>query len=191
MSKVDIFSKKIVFDDFFKIEAAIISYQRFDGEMSRQVRRLNFIRGDSVAAVLYNENKNTVILVNQFKYPTMAHGSGWIIELVAGTVSKDEDPAIAIRREILEETGYSTNSIEHLNTFYVSPGGSSERIWLYLGKVDATQKVSSGGGLSSEDEDIEILEMPLSKALEGIRQGLITDAKTIIGLMWLMSSKEV
>ena len=189
MSKVDIISRETVFDDFFKIEAAMVRYQRFDGQMSPPVRRLNFVRGDSVAAVLYDERGGSVILVNQFKYPTCMHGSGWITELVAGIVSDDEDPASAIRREILEETGYRVESLEHLTTFYVSPGGSSERVWLYLALVDAASKIGAGGGIPSEGEDIEVIEMSLPEAWQAVQQGRIADAKTVVGLMWLAASR--
>ena len=190
MLKVDILSRRIVFEDFFKIEAAMVQYERFDGHMSPPVRRLNFVRGDSVAAVLYDERGGSVILVNQFKYPTCTHGSGWITELVAGTVSDDEDPASAIRREILEEAGYRVDSLELLTTFYVSPGGSSERVWLYLALVDATSKIGAGGGIPSEGEDIEVIEMSLPETWQAVQQGRIVDAKTVVGLMWLAASRD-
>jgi len=189
MSKVEIISKETVFEDFFKIESAIVKYQRFDGHMSKPVRRLNFVRGDSVAAVIYDERRDLVILVNQFKYPTYSHGSGWITELAAGMVSDSEDPESSIRREILEETGYQVKSLEHLTTFYVSPGGTSERIWLYLALVDSDSKISDGGGVPSEEEDINIIEMSLSDAWQAVKDGGIADAKTILGLMWLSTSR--
>lgn len=183
--KVEVLEKNIVFDDFFRIEAATVRFQRFDGALSRPVRRLCFVRGDSAAALLYNPSRDTLLLVHQFKYPTRSHGSGWITELVAGGIGHHEDPADAVQREILEETGYQVSELHHLTTFYVSPGGTSERIWLYLGMVSDASRIAPGGGLSSEDEDIEVVELPLREACAAVRQGAISDAKTIVAILWL------
>jgi len=97
--KVDIKSKRLLFDDFFKVEEATLRYQRFDGTMSATVSRLNFVRGDAVAAIVFNADTEHVILVNQFKYPTYDKGPGWISEVVAGILEEGESPGEAIRRE--------------------------------------------------------------------------------------------
>jgi ADP-ribose pyrophosphatase len=183
--RVEVLEKSIVFDDFFRIEAATLRFQRFDGSLGCPVRRLSFLRGDSAAALLYNPSRGTLLLVNQFKYPTLSHGSGWITELVAGGIGDSENPADAVQREILEETGYQVSELHHLTTFYVSPGGTSERIWLYLGMVSDASRIAPGGGLSSEDEDIEVVELPLQEACAAVRQGGISDAKTIVAILWL------
>src|SRR5262245_42366553 len=122
MKKVVLHSKNRILDDFFKVDEAQVSYERFDGCMSPVVRRLSFERGDFVAALIFNPKKQCIILVNQFKYPTYEKGPGWITETVAGMVDKDESPDMAIRREVLEETGYKIDKLEHISTFYLSPG---------------------------------------------------------------------
>ena len=106
MPKVTVHTERVVFDDVFKIVEARVSYEKFDGGMSAIVRRLNFERGNSAAAVVYNTTTKKVILANQFKYPTLRESSGWILEVVAGTIAPNETPETTIRREILEETGY-------------------------------------------------------------------------------------
>ena len=187
MKQVIIEESKIIFDDFFKIEEANLRYEQFDGQMSSVVRRLNFERGDSVAALIFNPTTQHIILVNQFKYPTFAKGPGWITETMAGIIGKDESAEAAVRREVLEETGYQVSSLEHISTFYVSPGGSSERIILYYTEVDDLSKVGTGGGVASEDENIVNVQLTLEEALEQVTSGEIVDAKTILGIFWLQN----
>ncbi len=185
--KVIIYEKSRVFDGFFKIDQALLSYERFDGEMSESVCRLNFERGDAVAAIIYHRETENVVLVNQFKYPTYERGPGWITETVAGILEENEIPEDAMRREILEEVGYEVESLKHISTFYVSPGGSSERIYLYMAEVSNTGKVADGGGLDEESEDIALVEIPVSELRNALASGEIQDAKTIIGIMWLQN----
>jgi nudix-type nucleoside diphosphatase (YffH/AdpP family) len=185
MPKVEIDKREIVYSDFFKIESAVLRYERFDGKMSPTMRRLKFERGDSVAALLYNIDTGKVILTNQFKYPTYGKTDGWIIETVAGVLEKGESPEDAIRREILEEVGYKANELDYIATFFLSPGGTSERILLYYAVVQNAGRVSVGGGLSAEGEDIQLIEWDLSDFLGKLASGQLADAKTIIAALWL------
>ena len=185
MKNVNVKSKRRVFDDFFKIDEVHFSYPRFDGQTSATVRRLVFERGDSVAAIIFNKETERVVLVNQFRYAAYEKGPGWIIEAVAGELEEDELPEDAVRREILEETGYQVNELTHISTFYVSPGGTSERIILYFADVNTDDKVAAGGGLSTENEDIQIVEFSLPQLWQAVDSGQIVDAKTLIGLLWL------
>lgn len=185
MRKVYIKKKTRLLDDFFKVEEVQLRYERFDGDMSPLVRRLNLERGDSVAVLLFNPKKQRILLVNQFKYPAYAKGPGWITETVAGMIGTDESPESAARREVEEETGYKVSRLEHVSTFYVSPGGSSERIILYYAEVDDTDKFDAGGGVAKEEEDIMTVDLSLTEALEQIQNGEIADAKTIVGIFWL------
>ena len=182
--KVKITEENREYDGFFKIDKAVLQYEKFNGEMSEEITRLNFNRGDSVAILLYDEKHNSVILVNQFRYPAYVNdGPGWILEVVAGAIDKGRDVVSVAQAELLEEAGYEVNHLELIGKFYVSPGGTSERIYLYLGL--AHRKVSSGGGLISEHEDIQVMEIPLDDAVKMVETGEICDAKTIIALQWL------
>jgi nudix-type nucleoside diphosphatase (YffH/AdpP family) len=190
MDKVEIKSKRLIFNDFFKIQEAILRYLRFDGKMSEPVRRLVFERGDAVAAIIFNRDTQKVILINQFRYPTYEKGPGWMQEVVAGIIDPNETPEDALRREILEEIGYRIGDLTHIATFYVSPGGSSERIMLYYAEVGNTDKIAAGGGLASENEDIQIIEVALPELWSALDTSEIIDAKTIIGVMWLRRKME-
>jgi nudix-type nucleoside diphosphatase (YffH/AdpP family) len=187
MRRVEIEKKRIILDDFFKVEEAYLRYEQFDGSLSTVVRRLSFERGDSAAVLLYSPKMQRILLVNQFKYPTYAKGPGWITETAAGMIANNESPEDTARREVEEEMGYRVVKLEHISTFYVSPGGSSERIVLYYAEVDRVDKTKEGGGLLSEGENITTVQLSLNEALEQIRNGQIADAKTIVGILWLQT----
>jgi nudix-type nucleoside diphosphatase (YffH/AdpP family) len=190
MRKVSIERKQRVLDDFFKVDEAFLTYEKFDGRMSDTVRRLNFERGDAAAALLYNRDSEKIILVEQFRYPTYEKSGGWMLEVVAGIIDPGEEPDACIRREITEETGFKVGSPVHINTFYLSPGGSSERIFLYFAEVTDADRISEGGGVDTENEDIKITEFSLKEIRDAMKSGNISDAKTIIALMWFLNRGE-
>ena len=185
MRRVDVRSRRRLLDDFFKVDEAEVSFERTDGSMTPPVRRLVFERGDSVAAVVLHRESRSLLLTEQFRFPTLGKGEGWLVEVMAGMIDADEAPETALRREIAEELGYRAECIEHIATFFVSPGGSSERIWLYCAEVGDGGRVSDGGGVASEEEDIRIVTLSLDDARAMLRAGTLMDAKTIIGLQWL------
>lgn len=186
MKKVLINNQQIVFNDFFKLEDALVSFEKFNGEMSEPARRLSLERGDSVAVLVFNQTTQKLILINQFRYPTYKNGDGWIIETIAGMIDKEESAETAAKREVEEEVGLNINSMEFISTFYLSPGGSSERIHLYFSEVSGEDANYKGfGGMIVEGEDIKVEEMSLNEALHGIKSGKIVDAKTILGIYWL------
>jgi len=185
MKKVKILKEECVFNNFFIIDKALLSFEKFDGEMSNVVERLNFKRGDAVASILVNETTGRVLLVNQFRYPVYNKDGGWIREIVAGMIDeKKETPIDAIKREIIEETGYDVKKIDYLTTFYSSPGGCSERIHLYISYLEEKDKIYYGGGVKSEDEDIMTEEYNIEDLDKMLLDGEIKDAKTIIAILW-------
>ena len=185
MKRFEIIEKKRVFDHFFKIDEALLRYERYDGTMSKALRRLNFERGDSVAAIVVNRDKRTVYLTEQFKYPASTKGDGWIVEVVAGGVDAGESPEQAIRREILEEIGFAATTVKHIGEFFVSPGGTSERIILFCVEVTEADRQTRGGGLASEGEDIRVLEWPVAEFFAKLTSGELNDAKTLVAAYWL------
>jgi nudix-type nucleoside diphosphatase (YffH/AdpP family) len=167
----------------FKILCARFHHEKFDGTMSEEIERLVFERGDSVGVLLYDAEQDMVLLTKQFRYPAYIHdGPGWLIEIVAGVQDKGRDVVTVAHSELFEEIGYKIDHLEFLCQFYLSPGGSSEQMHLYLGYLHHAERVSEGGGLASEHEDIQLLKVPLSQALHMIQHGEIRDAKTIIAL---------
>lgn len=141
--KVSIESRKTLLTEFLSVEEVTLRFEKYSGQMSDTVRRLNLERGDSAAILLYDRAQDCVTLVEQFKWPTFENGSGWILETVAGVVDDAESPEEAAMREAYEETGFAVSIIERIATFYVSPGGSSERIHLFCGYVDVTSQLAA------------------------------------------------
>lgn len=186
MKKVEIEQKGLVLDEFFKVEAARLRYELHNGEMSRLVRRFSLERGNSVAVLVYNLDTQKIIVTNQFRYPTYKNGHGWVIEIFAGMIDEGESPEESARRELLEEAGLTVNVFEPICTFYPSPGGSSELIYLYYAEVSGKYATyNKTGGLAGHAEDIVSLEITLQEGLEKIRTGEIIDAKTVVGFYWL------
>ncbi len=177
------------YDGIFKVDRVILQHEKFDGSMSKEIVRLNFDRGNTVAVLLYNKTNKSVVLVKQFRYPAyVGNGSGWLIECVAGI--KDNGEISVARKEVLEETGYTVDKLKYLTQFYPSPGGCSEMISVYLAYVEAKDKIRKERYMGEGSEDILVMEVTLSKAFEMIKTGEICDAKTIIGLFSLRDELE-
>jgi ADP-ribose pyrophosphatase len=192
--RVQIIAQNEVFKKgIFRIDEAKLRYERYNGQMSDEITRLNLKRGDSVAAVVHDPEADTVVLTEQFRYPTYEKSGGWLLELPAGVVNADEekDPQKTIQRELLEEIGYQVEKVERISTFYVSPGGSDERIHLYYAAVNPDSQTGKGGGLAEEGEDIRVVVLKVNAALLMMDDGQIQDAKTIIGLQWLQLHRSI
>lgn len=184
--KFDIKEEEIIFDDYFKIKKGIVQWESFDGKPI-EAKRFAFERGDSVAALVYNRTNNTLLFANQFRYPTCKHQLGWILEIVAGSLNEDENPEEAIKREILEEIGFAVKKTELISVFYTSPGGSTERIFLYYTEVSESDRQDRGGGVKDEKEDIQLIEIPSIKIKEKLSS--FQDAKTILAVQWFILNK--
>lgn len=185
--RVEIIHKARTDFRFFHIEEAHLRYERYDGTMSAELVRLNLQRGDAAAAIVHDPAADTVVLVEQFRYSTYEKGPGWLLEIPAGVVEpgKDADPAVTMRRELEEEIGYHIAELRPVFTFYLSPGGSSERVFLYYATASLKDKQSAGGGLLIENEDLRVLTLPTAEAFAHMKSGDIQDAKSLIGLQWL------
>jgi ADP-ribose pyrophosphatase len=189
--KVEILKKTRQYDGVFKLDKVRLRHQQLDDTMSEPMSRLVFERGDAVAVLLYHRGQDSVLLVEQFRYPTYARGDdGWLLEIVAGIQEPEEEQVTVAQRELLEETGYQVTELEDLGQFYTSPGACTERIRLYLGYLDTAEQIGSGGGKADEHEDIRLVEIPFPKSLALIASGEIRDAKTIIALQHLALKKQ-
>jgi nudix-type nucleoside diphosphatase (YffH/AdpP family) len=181
---VRIVKAEVLADDWARLTKYTIDYRRRDGKREDLVRQV-YDRGDGVAALPYDPDRGTVLLVRQFRIPVYLHGtSGWLIETCAGRLD-DNDPEPGIRQEIREELGYEIKTLVRVLDAYMSPGSVSERLALFVGRYSPADRVSAGGGAEDEGEDIEVLELPLDDALAMIGTGEIADAKTVILLQHL------
>ncbi len=175
--------EQTVFEDHYKIVEAKVTYDTFDNK-EINTRRLAFERGDSTAILLIEKETKSVLLTNQFRYPTCKNDDGWLLEIPAGSLEQNENPADCIIREVLEELGYKITQPQLLNIFYTSPGAATERIFLFYKEVSVNDKIEDGGGNKSENEDIEIVKFPISEIKQKIFE--FKDAKTILALQWFL-----
>lgn len=134
---------------------------------------------------MYNQDQGTVILTRQFRLPTFINGNsdGMLIEACAGLLDKD-DPENCIRRETEEETGYLIKDVKKVFEAYMSPGSVTEILYFFVAAYTKDMKITAGGGIEEEQENIEVLELPFAKALEMIESGEIKDGKTIMLLQY-------
>lgn len=178
--KVRLVKEEILSDNWYTLRKITFDYQRVDGTWERQSREA-YDRGNGATILLYNKEKQTVILTQQFRLPTYTNGneSGMLIEACAGLLDKDnaED---CIKRETEEETGYKIKSVKKIFEAYMSPGSVTEILYFFSAEYTADMKVSEGGGCEVEQENIEVMEVPFQKALAMVSSGEIRDAKTIM-----------
>lgn len=151
------------------------------GKWQKQ-KRESYDRGNGVCALLYDPNRQKVLLVKQFRLPTYVNGNsvGDLIEVCAGKLALDEDPLRGIQREVLEELGHGNLRFKKVFEAYMSPGSVTEKIFFFIAEYSPDTRLSEGGGLACEQENIEVLELDLSQAREMINSGEIKDAKTIL-----------
>lgn len=184
-----VIKEELAYKGFFKIRKDIVEVDRFKGDTITKTVEV-FERGDSVAILLKERDTGTFLFTNQFRYPTAQKDKGWILELPAGSIEQDEDPKECVNREVEEELGYVLNDAPmFISKFYVSPGGSSERIHLYYCEVTSRDKIYDGGGLEEESEDIELVKLDIDEAIKAIGDKII-DAKSIIALQWYQLHKK-
>jgi nudix-type nucleoside diphosphatase (YffH/AdpP family) len=172
--------KDLLSDNWYTLNKFTFDFKLKNGNWVTQVRE-SYDRGNGAAILLYNKEKQTVILTKQFRMPTYVNGNddGFMIEVCAGLLD-DDNPEDCIKKEVEEETGYKVSNVKKVMEVYSSPGSVTEVLHYFIAEYSDAMKVSDGGGLASENEDIEVLEIPFSEALQLIDNGQIKDAKSII-----------
>ncbi|WP_369012644.1 NUDIX domain-containing protein [Flavobacterium anhuiense] len=178
--EIEITETKLLSDNWYVLNKVTFNYKKENEKVESHIREV-YDRGNGAGILLYNSTKNTVILTRQFRLPTYLNGNktGMMIEVCAGLLDKDNAEQ-AIIRETEEETGYRLKKVQKVIETYMSPGSVTEILYLFVGEYDESMKVSSGGGLDAEQENIEVLEYTFDEAYAMIESGEITDAKTIM-----------
>lgn len=182
--EIKITQTELLSNNWYILNKVTFDYQKADDSIITQKREV-YDRGNGAAILLYNKENKTIILTRQFRLPTYLNGNqnGMMIEVCAGLLDQDE-PEQCIIRETEEETGYRISKVQKIMETYMSPGAITEILYLFIGEYDASMKVSEGGGLDHEQEDIEVIEMPFEKAYNMIATGELKDAKTIMLLQY-------
>ena len=168
----------------YLLNKVTFDYKKNDNSWITQKREV-YDRGNGAAILLYNSENKNIILTRQFRLPTYLNGnkSGMMIEACAGLLDLD-NPEQCIIRETEEETGYRITNVKKVLETYMSPGVLTEILYLFIGEYSESMKVTEGGGLEEEQENIEVLEMNFDAAYAMIASGEMKDAKTILLLQY-------
>ena len=182
--KIIIKNTEVLSDNWYTLNKFTFDYQKKDDSWITQKREV-YDRGNGAAILLYNKLQKTVILTRQFRLPTYVNGNstGMMLEVCAGLLDQD-NPEQCIIRETEEETGYRITNVTKVMETYMSPGAVTEILYLFVGEYDESMRVSEGGGVAHEEENIEVIEMPFDEAYARIESGQMQDAKTIILLQY-------
>ncbi|WP_242918165.1 GDP-mannose pyrophosphatase NudK [Pontibacter liquoris] len=185
INDVKILDTQVLSDNWYVLRKITYEYRKKDGSRQQQSREA-YDRGNGATILLYNKAQKTVILTRQFRLPSFINGneSGMLIEACAGLLDQD-NPEDCIRRETEEETGYKVTDVRKIFEAYMSPGSVTEILHFFIAEYSKAMKVHEGGGVAHEEENIEVLEMPLQQALELIGNGQIKDGKTIMLLQYI------
>lgn len=176
---IRIIDSETLSDNWYILKKFTFDKQRRDGEWQRQSREV-YDRGNGATILLYNRDKKTIILTRQFRFPVFINGhEGDLIEAAAGLLD-NMDPESRIKAEAEEETGFRVSRVEKIFEAYMSPGSVTEKLYFYLAEYHPRDQTGKGGGIKSEGEDIDVLEVTLDEALRGIETGQILDGKTIM-----------
>lgn len=181
MSKpIEIMDTQLLSDNWGILNKVTFNYKLPDGSVQLQQREI-YNRGNGAVILLYNKSKNTIVLTKQFRIPTWFNGNpdGMMIEACAGLLDEN-DPAECIKRETQEETGYIVNDVKKIMEVYMSPASVTEILYFFIGEYSESERVSSGGGLDEEQENIQVMEYKFADAVQMIADGQIKDAKTIM-----------
>lgn len=188
--RVRIVERSTPFQGYFRIDRYRLRHRRFDGGWSDEIQREVFERGHAAAVLPYDPARDTVVLIEQFRIGAYAAGlEPWLIEIVAGIIEPGEAAAEVVRREAREEAGCEIGALEPVGRFMLSPGGTSETMELFCGRVDSTG-VGGLHGLAEEHEDIRAVVLPTDEVLARLAAGEIANASAAIALQWLALNRE-
>jgi len=195
---VEIIEKARLYQGFFRVDRYRLKHRLFGGGWSGEMSREIFERRHAVTAVLYDPDLDKLVLVEQFRPGAFAALSSpwfdsdfspWLVEFVAGIIEEGETPEDVARREAIEEAGCEIRELIPVCHYLSSPGGSSESVFVFCGRVDAS---NAGGvhGLSEEHEDIRVLSVPVAEVWQWLESGKFQNAMTLIGMQWFKMNRD-
>ncbi|WP_099033376.1 ADP-ribose diphosphatase [Lacimicrobium alkaliphilum] len=187
---VQIDERKEVYKGFFRLHTYRLRHRLFAGGWSDTMVRELFERGSAVSVLPYDPIRDELVLIEQFRIGAMQTSpSPWLYECVAGNIEAGEEPEQVCRREAQEEAGLELGRLYPMLSYLSSPGGTSERLHLYMAECDAT--LAEGiYGVDEEHEDIRVVRMKADEALKMLEAGQIDNAAAVISLQWFALNKQ-
>jgi ADP-ribose pyrophosphatase len=187
---VDILDTETVWKGFFRMDRLRLRHRLFGGGWGQPITREVFERGHAAALLPYDPVRDEVVLIEQFRAGALTAGAEpWLVEIVAGIIEDGETAEDVVRRETVEEAGCEVTDIVPIMDVFTTPGGSSERIAIFCGRVDA-QGIGGVHGLADEGEDIRVFTESLDEALARLANGGITNIIAVAALQWLALNRE-
>lgn len=187
--RVDTLEKTTPYRGYFQIDLYRLRHRKFDGGWTAPMSREVFERGHAAAVLLYDSDRDAVVMIEQFRIGAYAAGvEPWLIEVVAGIIDPGEDAADVVRREAVEEAGRAIQDLVPIGRFLMTPGASSETLAMYCGRVDS-EGADGIHGLDHEGEDIRAFVVPAGDALARVMAQDCPNANTVIALQWLMLNR--
>ena len=178
------------FQGFYRLDRVHLRHRLFAGHMGPRISREVFVRPDAVCVLPYDPQTDSVVLIEQFRVGALDKSlEPWLLEIVAGLIDTNEQPEEVARREAREEADLELHELLPVMTYYPSPGGSDERVYLYVGRC-CVAGVGGVFGVEEEGEDIRVHVWPLADALKAVQDGRIDNAASIIALQWLALNKD-
>lgn len=182
---VEFIARESLYNGFFSLDLYRFRHRLFNGEMSGEVRREIFERGHAAVLLPFDPVRDEVVLVEQIRIAAYdTSDTPWLLEMVAGMIEEGESPEDVARREAVEEAGLDVGRVKKVLSYLASPGGTSERLTVLVGEVDATT-AKGIHGLADENEDIRVHVVSREQAYQWVEEGKIDNAASIIALQWL------
>jgi ADP-ribose diphosphatase len=185
----EIVKREILYQGVFRLARYHIRHRRFNNAWSNTFSREILERNPAVAVLPYDPVLDRVLLIEQFRAGALANPqSPWLIEIVAG-IYDNENPQAVAKRETMEEAGCKILDIYSICDVFVSPGGMNEHLYIFIGKIDASE---AGGvfGLEEEDEDIRAFTLSVDDAYQLVQENKIKTSPAIISILWLQLNRE-
>jgi ADP-ribose pyrophosphatase len=183
--------RETVYRGFFRVDRFLLRHRLFAGGWSAELSREVFLRHDAAGILLYDPRRDEIVLIEQFRLAAHLAGfAAWQLEIVAGIIDSDESASAGARRETEEEAGLAViGEVVPIHRFMTSPGGSTETVDLFCGRVDAS---AAGGihGLADESEDIRAVVKSYAEAMGLLNAGKIENGYTLLALHWLAANRE-
>lgn len=188
---IEVIERKTGYKGYLQVDVYRLRHKKFDGTWTDELPpREVCVRGHAVGVLLYDPDRDSVVLIEQFRVAAAAdRGPAWLTEIVAGMLDGDESPEDVARRESLEEAGCTVRDLEKIYDFYPSPGILSEFVTIYVGRVDCSDAGTSGG-LAEEHEDIRVSVVPTDEAIRLLDENRLTNSVAIIALSWLARHRD-
>lgn len=181
---IEVLDEADVYSGFHRFRVVTLRHRLFDGSWSGQLTRELFTPRNAVGVLLYDPQRSSVVLVEQFRIGCYREANPWALEIVAGIIEAGEQPEAVASRESLEEAGCGVQALMPITRYFSSPGNTSEQLHLFAGRVDSTQ-AQAFAGLADEHEDIRVHVMPVADAVALLDAGKIINSHAIIALQWL------